>query len=166
MPEFLVRRPPSTANVVVNLLPTLAANIDENSNNVTAHQCRGFQPEAHSLHLSAQLCFVHTTRVDDYWSTRRSTRVDQYRCQSLARRGSGAKTVLRGHIASGTLGNTLATAPPRGPIFLVGARPHDPPPLSLALRLTRVDARNVNKALHLSALVTSAVPATLVLSFR
>ena len=99
-------------------------------------------------------------------STRRSTRVDQYRCQSLARRGSGAKTVLRGHIASGTLGNTLATAPPRGPIFLVGARPHDPPPLSLALRLTRVDARNVNKALHLSALVTSAVPATLVLSFR
>jgi len=46
----------------------------------------------------------------------------QYRRQSLA--GRRPKRVLRGHIASDILGETLATAPPRGgQFFCVGAGP-------------------------------------------
>ena len=41
----------------------------------------------------------------------------QYRRQSLA--STGAKESFMGHIVSDTLGKILATAPCRGPIFLV-----------------------------------------------
>ena len=48
-------------------------------------------------------------------------RYDQYRRQSLASRGP--KRVLGGHIASDTLGKTLATGPPRAGNFSCPPRP-------------------------------------------
>jgi len=46
----------------------------------------------------------------------------------------GGQREFKGHIASDTLGKTLATDPPReGAIFLLGARPPVPPPVAPAL---------------------------------
>jgi len=57
----------------------------------------------------------------------------QYRQHSLASRGPNS---FRGHIASDTIGKTLASAPFRGSIFLVGAGPLPLPQLAPALRLS------------------------------